>query len=177
MKFKILLSLLLFASVFYGQQSKGDIMISVSASPFPTTTDNNDDFGAIGMASLEFSVSNKVSFSGNFFTSNNTLIKNESNTTIHSYGFIPSIQYYFFNKEKFNVYAGLGYGFGFEDLTRGTIENSALTIISIGPGVNYKVGEKLFVKIFAPYFSARNITINEDAADGIAIFLGLNFKL
>jgi hypothetical protein len=28
-----------------------------------------------------------------------------------------------------------------------------------------------------PYFNAQNITINESVADGVAVFLGFNFKL
>jgi hypothetical protein len=73
----------------------------------------------------------------------------------------------------------LGYGFGFEDLTRnyGEIENSALTIFSIGAGLNYKLKEKLYLQLHLPYFNAQNITINESVADGVAVFLGFNFKL
>ena len=67
----------------------------------------------------------------------------------------------------------------FEDLTRnyGEIENSALTIFSIGAGANYKLKEKLYVQLHLPYFNAQNITINESVAAGVAVFLGFNFKL
>lgn len=152
------------------------MILSVAVSPYPTTTNNEDDFGAIGLASFEFFVSDKVSLSGSFFTSNNTLIKDNSGVTIHSYGFVPSIHYYFVNKEKWNVFAQAGYGFGFEDQTQGYIENSALRIYNVGPGAHYRIGEKLYLKLLLPYFNARNITLNVDAADGIAGFLGLGFK-
>lgn len=152
-------------------------MLSVAVSPYPTTTNNEDDFGAIGLASFEFFVSNKVSLSGSFFTSNNTLISDNSGVTIHSYGFIPSIHYYFVNKEKWNFFAQAGYGFGFEDQTQGYIQNSALTIYNIGPGAHYKISEKLYVKLLLPYFNARNITLDVDAASGITAFLGFGFKL
>ena len=158
------------------QNQKGEMILSVAVSPYPTTTNNEDDFGAIGLASFEFFVSDKVSLSGSFFTSNNTLIKDNSGVTIHSYGFVPSIHYYFVNKERWNVFAQAGYGFGFEDQTQGYIENSALTIYNIGPGAHYRIGKKLYLKLLLPYFSARNITLNVDAADGIAGFLGLGFK-
>jgi hypothetical protein len=158
------------------QNQKGEMILSVAVSPYPTTTNNEDDFGAIGLASFEFFVSDKVSLSGSFFTSNNTLIKNNSGLTIHSYGFVPSIHYYFVNKERWNLFAQAGYGFGFEDQTQGYIENSALTIYNIGPGAHYRIGEKLYLKLLLPYFNARNITLNVDAADGIAGFLGLGFK-
>ena len=177
--YSILIIALLLSFYMFSQNTKGDIAISITASPFPTTYNNSDDFGIIGKAGLEFFLSDKVSLSSSFFTSNNTIINNDSGTTINSYGFIPSLQYYFLNKPKINVFGQLGYGFGFEDLTRiyGDIENSALTIFSIGAGMNYKLNEKLFLQLSLPYFKAKNITINENAADGIAIFIGFKFKL
>lgn len=177
MKKLLLICICLLGSIVYSQNQKGEMLLSVGVSPYPTTTNNKDDFGAMGLASFEFFISNKVSLSGSFFTSNNTLIKNNSGVTIHSYGFTPSIHNYFLNKEKWNVFTQAGYGFGFEDQTQGYIQNSALTIYNIGPGVNYKVGEKLYLKLLMPYFNARNITLNVDAADGIAVFLGFGLKL
>ena len=178
---KHLLSLFLVLTTLtsFSQNKKGDISLSITASPFPTTNSDSNDFGVIAKAGLEFHVSENVSFQGSFFTSNNVLFKNESGININSYGFIPSVQYYFLNKPKFNVFGQLGYGFGFEDLTRnyGEIENSALTIFSIGAGANYKLKEKLYVQLHLPYFNAQNITINESVAAGVAVFLGFNFKL
>ncbi|KJJ38696.1 outer membrane beta-barrel protein [Aequorivita vladivostokensis] len=176
MKKALLIAFVLFCAILQAQNQKGEMILSVAVSPYPTTTNNEDDFGTIGLASFEFFVSDKVSLSGSFFTSNNTLIKDNSGVTIHSYGFVPSIHYYFVNKERWNVFAQAGYGFGFEDQTQGYIENSALTIYNIGPGAHYRIGEKLYLKLLLPYFSARNITLNVDAADGIAGFLGLGFK-
>lgn len=177
MKTFLFITAFLFSVTAFAQNIKGEMIISVALSPYPTTTNNEDDFGALGLASFEFFVSNKVSLSGSFFTSNNTLIKDNSGVTIHSYGFIPSIHYYFINKEKWNVFAQVGYGFGFEDQTQGYIENSALTVYNIGPGAHYKIGEKLYLKLLLPYFNAKNITLNVDAAGGIAVFFGLGFKL
>ena len=178
---KHLLSLLLVMTTLTGfsQNKKGDISLSITASPFPTTNSDSNDFGVIAKTGLEFHVSENVSFQGSFFTSNNVLFKNESGININSYGFIPSVQYYFVNTSRFNVFGQLGYGFGFEDLTRnyGEIENSALTIFSIGAGANYKLKEKLYVQLHLPYFNAQNITINESVASGVAVFLGFNFKL
>tara|TARA_A100001391_G_C5026488_1_gene267198 strand:+ start:462 stop:995 length:534 start_codon:yes stop_codon:yes gene_type:complete len=176
MKKALLIAFVLFCAILQAQNQRGEMILSVAVSPYPTTTNNEDDFGAIGLASFEFFVSDKVSLSGSFFTSNNTLIKDNSGVTIHSYGFVPSIHYYFVNKERWNVFAQAGYGFGFEDQTQGYIENSALTIYNIGPGAHYRIGEKLYLKLLLPYFNARNITLNVDAADGIAGFLGLGFK-
>lgn len=177
MKKLYFITLLLIAFAANSQNQKGEAIISVAASPYPTTTNNEDDFGALGLASFEFFISNKVSISGSFFTSNNTLLKNNSDVTIHSYGFMPSIQYYFFNKEKWNVFAQAGYGYGFEDQTQGYIQNSALTVYNIGAGAHYKMGKKLYLKLLLPYFNAHNITLNVDAASGVAVFLGLGFKL
>lgn len=174
------LTLLLVFAPFFGsaQNEKGAVALSITASPFPTSGDSND-FGVIAKAGLEFHISEKVSFQGSFFTSNNVLFKNESDININSYGFIPSVQYYFVNTAKINVFGQLAYGFGFEDLTRNydAIENSALTIFSIGAGVNYKLKEKLYLQLHLPYFNAQNITIDESVASDVAIFLGFNFKL
>lgn len=177
MKKLLLLFSFLFCITVFGQNQKGETLLSLGISPYPTTTNNKDDFGAIGLGSFEFFVSNKISLSGSFFTSNNTLLKDNSGVTIHSYGFIPSIQYYIVNKEKWNIFAQAGYGFGFEDQTQGYIENSALTVYNLGAGAHYRVGEKLYLKLLLPYFNAKNITLNVDAANGIAFFLGLAFKL
>jgi len=179
LKQRLLLFLLVVSLSATAQNQKGDIFLSITASPFPTTYSGNDDFGIIAKAGLEFHLSKKVSFQGSFFTSNNVLFKNDSGTNINSYGFIPSVQYYFVNTSKFNVFGHLGYGFGFEDLPRNydTIENSALTIFSIGAGANYKLKEKLYVQLHLPYFNAQNITVNETSASGVAVFLGFNFKL
>ena len=175
----IILFLVALSLPVVAQNQKGDISLSITASPFPTTNSNSNDFGVIAKAGMEFHISNNVSFQGSFFTSNNVLFKNESGININSYGFIPSVQYYFVNIPRFDVFGQLGYGFGFEDLTRnyGEIENSALTIFSIGAGANYKLKEKLYVQLHLPYFNAQNITINETSSDGVAVFLGFNFKL
>jgi hypothetical protein len=142
----ILLACLFTIFLGFSQQQKGDLSISLTASPFPTKGENSGDFGVIGKVGMEFFLSDKVSATGSFFTSNNTVIKNDSGTTINSYGFIPTIQYYFLNKAKVNIFGQLGYGMGFDDLTResGIIENSALTLLAIGAGVNYKIKDKLF---------------------------------
>lgn len=42
------------------------MLLSVVVSPYPTTTNNENDFGAMSLASFEFFISNKVSFSGSF---------------------------------------------------------------------------------------------------------------
>lgn len=179
LKMKGCLVILIFflSSIVFAQNKKSDLAISLTVSPFPTKTNANNDFGAIALAGFEFFISEKVSLSGNFFHSNNTLIKNDSGITIRSYGFIPSIQYYFVNKENWDVFAVAGYGFGFEDLTRGQIQNSALVIYNIGPGAHYKIGEKLKLALLFPYFNAQNVTLNVAAASGIGVFLGLQFKL
>ena len=174
---KFLLLSIISLSVYsvYSQNEKGDIDISATFSPLSSY--GTDDIGLIATLGAEFFVLNKLSISGNFITSNNTILKNDSGTTIHSYSFMPAVQYYFLNNPKFNLFGHAGYGYGFEDLTRGTIENSALTLVSIGAGGNVKIGKSLYFKFLVPYFNAHNVTIDANAADGIGIFLGLNYKL
>ncbi len=178
-KHLLILLLVMTTVTGFSQNKKGDISLSITASPFPTTNSDSHDFGIIAKAGLEFHLSNTVSFQGSFFSSNNVLFKDESGVSINSYGFVPSIHYYFVNTAKLNVFGQLGYGFGFEDLTRnyGVIKNSALSIFSIGAGANYKLKEKLYLQLHLPYFNTKNITVNESAAGGVAVFLGFHFKL
>tara|TARA_R100000935_G_scaffold36196_1_gene56973 strand:+ start:73938 stop:74477 length:540 start_codon:yes stop_codon:yes gene_type:complete len=157
------------------QNTKGDIHASILASPL--TTVGNDDLGLIGLFGAEFFVFDQASVSANFITSNNSLFKSDSETTIRSYSMMPSFQYYFINNPKFHWYGQLGYGYGFEDQTQGIAENSALTIFSIGAGLNIKMLEKLSLKVLVPYFDANNITFGADSADGIGVFIGFNYKL
>ncbi|MEM0517570.1 MULTISPECIES: outer membrane beta-barrel protein [Aequorivita] len=177
MKKVIILVLFLLSSITYGQIQKGESLLSLSASPYPTTTNNKNDFGILGLASFEFFAFKNISLSGTFSISNNTLFKNNSQVTIHSYSFIPSAHYYFINKKKWNVFAQIGYGYGFEDQTQGVIQNSALTIFNIGTGAHYNINEAWFLKLLLPYFDANNITLNVDAASGIAVFIGGGIKL
>lgn len=177
MKKLLFLSFCLICAIANSQNNKGESLLSVAISPYPTTTNDHNDFGAMGLASFEFFVSEKVSLSGSFFTTNNTLIADNSGLTIHSYGFIPSLHYYFLNKEKWNVFAQTGYGYGFEDQTQGYIQNSALTIYNFGAGAHYRIGEKFYLKLLLPYFSARNITLNVKAASGVTGFLGVAYKI
>ncbi|MFT7071326.1 outer membrane beta-barrel protein [Patiriisocius sp. Uisw_017] len=177
MKFKLLPLFLLVTLLTIGQNEKGDWNISISASPYPTQTDGQDDFGFLGLAGMEFFVSEKVSLGGSFFTSDNSALQNDSNVTIKSYGFVPSLQYYFINKAKWNVYGHAGYGFGLDDDSRGGTNGNALRVYSVGPGAHYILNDKLNVKFFFPYFNTRNKTLAVNAADGIAVFLGIVFKL
>lgn len=174
--------LLLFVFIFpfflgYSQDQNKSVSLSVTASPFPTKSSENKDIGVIGKLSLEFHTSNKLSFQGSFFTSNNIFLKNDSKHQINSYGFIPSVQYYFLNYTRFNVFGQLGYGFGFEGRTlySGKIENSAITIFAVGGGANYRLNNKLYFQLHLPYFRANNITTDYNSASGLAVFFGFNF--
>jgi len=178
MKFNkpLLFLTILITSLCFSQNQKKDIFVSLQAAPF-ISGGNSNDIGVIGITGFEVFMTNSISVSTSFFTSNNTLFKNENGTTIHSYGILPSVQYYIINKSKFNIFGTLGYGFGFEDLTRSNIENSALTIFNIGVGGNYKISSNLYLKLTLPYFYAKNITINKKALEGITPFFGVNYKL
>ncbi len=170
-----ILFLITFSSA-YSQYEKGDILLSLQGAPF-ITQNGPDDLGLMGLATAEFFIIPKLSAGVSFFTTNNTALENKSGTTIHSYGVIPSLQYYAFNKNKFNVFAQIGYGYGFEDLTRGYIENSALTVFNVGVGGNYVFSENWMIKLTIPYFKAQNVTVDATAADGATAFIGIGYKL
>lgn len=158
------------------QHEKGDISVGLLAAPL--TTDGQDDLGVISKLNAEFFVSSKFSFSSHFFISNNTLFRDqfENREARHSYGILATGQYYFINKEKWQAFGQLGYGFGFDDTTSGVAQNSALTIWTFGIGGVYRFSEHLGVKLMTPYFRARNITFDSNAARGVTVFLGFDYQ-
>ncbi len=172
----VLFITIVFTSFCFSQNQKKETFVFLQVAPF-ISGENSKDIGAIGIAGFEVFVTNNISVATGVFSSNNTMFKNNNGTTIHSYGILPSVQYYIINKSKFNVFCTLGYGFGFEDLTRSAIQNSALTIVNIGLGGNYSIMNNLYLKLTIPYFYAKNITINKKALEGITPFFGVNYKL
>jgi hypothetical protein len=179
MKFQeqLLLLALFITVISYSQHQKGSWNASAAISPYPIEVNGENDFGILGIGTLEFFISNKISFSGSFFTSNNDLFKNDSELKLRSYGFIPGVQYYLWNKEKFSVYAQAGYGFGFKSDARTNLDNEALRLYNLGAGGKYHISEKWFVSLLLPYFNAKDITMNRNEASGVAVFLGAGIKL
>ena len=176
-KYFFLLTFIFFCMSANTQNQNKSVSLSITASPFPVEINNAKDFGIIGKISLEFHTSKALSFQGSFYASNTTFFKNNSNNQINSLGVIPSVQYYFYNRQKFNVFGQLGYGFGFEYRTLYSckIENSALTIFAVGAGANYRLNNKLYFQLHLPYFRAYNITTDYESASGLAVFFGFNF--
>ncbi len=160
---------------FYGQNKKGDLDIFLQAAPYVTSSDSND-FGLIGIAGIEFFASNTFSIATNFYNSNNTVIKNDSGTTIKSYGILATGQYYFLNLEKWKAYGQAGFGFGIDNYSSNNIDNSGLFLWTMGAGANYNFSEKLYLKLLIPYFNAKNTTRDLTAAKGTTAFLGFGYK-
>lgn len=181
MKLSLPLFFIFITTISYSQIQKKEMQLSLQFAPYITNQNNNiensTDVGYIGIINFELFISKNISVSTGFFTSNNTLFKNESGTTINSYGILPSAQYYFINKKKFTIFGTVGYGFGFEDLTRLNIQNSAITIFDIGVGGNFWVSDKFSIKLTIPYFYSKNITINRKAVEGVTPFFGVNYKI
>ena len=131
-KYFFLLTFIFFCMSANTQNQNKSVSLSITASPFPVEINNAKDFGIIGKISLEFHTSKALSFQGSFYASNTTFFKNNSNNQINSLGFIPSVQYYFFNRQKFNVFGQLGYGFGFEDRTLNSVKLKTVHLPFLG---------------------------------------------
>lgn len=159
----------------FGQFGKSDKLASLTIAPYPTTSNGEKDFGIIIKGDVEFFLMNRLSLVTTGFYSSNTAFRNDSGLGLNAYGVIPSLQYYIVNKEKLSVHLLAGYGFGFTDRTIGSAQNSAMTIVSLGGGVSYKVGERLFLKLQLPYFKAQNISFGFAEVEGVAPFLGLTY--
>lgn len=168
------LALLLMVTL-YSQNKKGDLDIFLQAAPY-ITADNADDFGLIGIVGIEFFASNNFSVATNFYSSNNAIIKNDSGTTINSYGILATGQYYFLNDEKWKAYGQAGFGFGIDNYSSTNIDNSGLFLWTLGAGANYNLSEKLYLKLLIPYFNAKNTTRDLTAAKGTTAFLGFGYK-
>jgi hypothetical protein len=175
MKQTILFSvLILFSFSGFAQNQKGDISVNIQVAPFLTKGDSKD-FGLISLAGVEFFASPKFSLATHFFTSNNTLIKNDSGSEINSIGLLTSGQYYFLNLEKWVLFGQVGFGFGKADYRSSFIENQSLFIGHLGLGANYMLSEKLFIKLTTPYFIVENTTSNFTEAKGVTLFAGLGY--
>lgn len=160
----------------FAQNEKGNIQAFVMASPFPSELLNENDFGVLGLIGIEYFINSKIGLSSNFFITNNTLITNNSNYPIRSYGFLPTVQYYFFEKQKWNTFGMVGYGFGLEQQPEGFVENSSLTVVSAGVGGSYWLSNHIGLKILLPYMHARNQTFNKTSLAGVGAFIGFNYK-
>jgi len=167
--------LILFTATVFAQNQKGDFEIYLQVAPF-ITVNPSKDLGLISIAGIEYFADDKISLATNFYTSNNTFIKNDSGITIQSYGLMTTGQYYFFNFEKWNTYAQAGLGFGIEDTKLSNVDNSALFIWNLGAGANYRLSEKISLKLLIPYFNAENSTRKLTAANGITVFLGMGYR-
>ena len=167
--------LILCLSTLFAQNQKGDFEAFLQVAPFATVSPSKD-LGLISIVGLEYFAGDKFSLATNFFSSNNTLIKNDSDVTIHSYGIMATSQYYFINLEKWNVYAQAGLGFGIDDTKQASVNNSGLFIWNVGAGANYRINEKVSIKLLIPYFKAENTTRNSIAAHGITAFLGVGYR-
>ena len=99
-KYFFLLTFMFFCMSANTQNQNKSVSLSITASPFPVEINNSKDFWVIGKISLEFHTSKALSFQGSFSASNTTFFKNNSNNQINSLGFIPSVQYYFFNRQN-----------------------------------------------------------------------------
>ena len=171
------LCFLLIASVGISQFSNNDKLLSVTVAPYPTESLDQEDFGIIVKADMEIFLANRLSLVTSAFYSSNTAFKNASGLSLNAYGIVPSLQYYILNKERLSLNILAGYGFGFTDRTINTAQNSAMTIVTLGAGITYKVSERLYAKLQIPYFKAQNISFDFTEVEGAAPFIGLSYRL
>lgn len=83
----------------FAQNKERDIEVYFQVAPFATINPSKD-LGLISILGIEYFLGDKLSIATNFYSSNNTLIKNDSVVTIHSYGLMATSQYYFINFKK-----------------------------------------------------------------------------
>lgn len=159
------------------QLQKGDKILSFSAAGFPTQAiQEQNDIGLILKLNAEFMMGNRWSFATQGFYSNNVTFRNEGGLSLNAAGVIPTLQYYFINNPKWQLYANGGYGFGFTDRSFRSAQNGALTIITAGVSGRYNIGKKLYASLEIPYFRANNITLDFEEAEGPLPFIGVSYQ-
>ena len=160
-----------------GQFEGKDILVAASLAPYPTSTNDQNDFGILLKGDVEYFATKKLSIVTTMSYSNNTAIDNASGITYNGYAIIPNLQYYILNKKRWSVFVNAGYGLGFVDRTVENSQNSAIAIAAFGAGAQYKIGKRTYLKLQLPYFRAQNISFDFKEVEGVAPFAGISYRL
>lgn len=172
----VLVVFLLVSFKGYSQFQKNDNVLALTVAPYPTTMNDQNDFGLILKADAEFFIGKKLSFVTTGFYSSNTAFTNASGFPLRAYGIIPALQYYIINGERWALHILGGYGLGFTDRDFRSSQNSAISVLSLGVGASYKLKERLYLKLQLPYFRAQNISFGLTEVEGAAPFIGVAYQ-
>lgn len=190
---KVLLSIaftLFFLNAF-GQFQKNDLKLTVSALPLFGSSEGFEAGvnGVVIKPSIGYFLSDRTSIDVNFsYATMNNLRVGNVDSYYDSYAFIPVLRNYFVNKQKFRLFAEIGFGLGtikynadnndfrnaqHEELTGG------ISILNIGIGGNYYFNEQFGIEVIIPYLSTRNITSDNsnNLYTGIGPTLGVTYRL
>ncbi|MCF1422800.1 hypothetical protein [Mangrovimonas futianensis] len=175
----------------YSQSQQNDIKLTVSALPLFGSSDGFES-GINGMVlkpSVGYFISDKTSIDINFsYATLNDLTIASVDSYYNSFAFIPTLRNNFINKEKWRLFAELGFGLGtikydadqsssrtnkHQDLSGG------ISILNIGIGTNYFLNDKFGFEFIIPYISTRNITSENtnNLYSGIGPTIGFTYVL
>ncbi|WP_053971991.1 outer membrane beta-barrel protein [Mangrovimonas sp. ST2L15] len=175
----------------YSQSQQNDIKLTVSALPLFGSSDGFES-GINGMVlkpSVGYFISDKTSIDINFsYATLNDLTIAGVDSYYNSFAFIPTLRNNFINKEKWRLFAELGFGLGtikydadqsssrtnkHQDLSGG------ISILNIGIGTNYFLNDKFGFELIIPYISTRNITSENtnNLYSGIGPTIGFTYVL
>lgn len=139
--------------------------------------------------SVGYFISDKTSIDINFsYATLNDLTIAGVDSYYNSFAFIPTLRNNFINKEKWRLFAELGFGLGtikydadqsssrtnkHQDLSGG------ISILNIGIGTNYFLNDKFGFEFIIPYISTRNITSENtnNLYSGIGPTIGFSYVL
>lgn len=172
------------------QSNKNDLNLSVSALPLLGKSDNFSGVnGFVLKTSLLYNINDRTAVGINFsYAGMDRLFVGNIDSHYHSYTMIPSIRNSFINKEKFRMFAELGFGFGtiqyrpdresyynyrYDDLSGG------ISVLNIGIGADYMFSEKFGIEMLIPYIYTKNITSKQSNTiySGVGPTIGLLYKL
>lgn len=193
MKKITLLSVLLVLAVFNGfaQSQKNDIKLTISALPLFGSS-NGFESGINGFVikpAVGYYITDKTSIDINFsYATLNDLKVGTVDSYYNSFAFIPTLRNNFINKEKFRVFAEIGFGLGTikydadnSDFYTSSHEelSGGIAVLNIGLGANYFFNENFGLELIIPYLRARNITSRNSSNlySGVGPTIGVTYML
>ncbi len=181
------LLLMLFALHSHSQSQKNDIKLTVAGLPlFGSSEEFTSGInGLVIKPSIGYFITDKTSIDLNFaYATLNDLKVGRVDSYYNSFAFIPTLRNHLVNKEKFRLFAEVGFGLGTikYDADDSALRNrqhqdlsGGISILSAGVGGSYFFNKNVGLELIIPYISTNNIT--SDNANRLYSGIGPTFGL
>jgi len=174
----------------FSQSKRNDINLVISALPLIGKAGNYSGVnGFVIKPAIVYYINDRTSIGINFSYATMERLK-VANIDSHynSYVMVPTLRNNIINKEKFRMFADLGFGFGTIQYRPDNIRNynyihkelsGGISVFSIGIGVDYFFNDKFGLELLIPYIQTKNITSNSvnTIYSGVGPTIGFAYKL